>query len=134
MIFRTTLKSLFSDSNEPQAHKTYLNKIQRKIIKANEQFETLNKHHFVPNVLCFLSDDFRIDYRALGSYLKGEIDLITEKIDIQKHRDGNAYSAVRNIDLYIWLRYDLSPNYFFSRNDERFVYKLQKIFKIDNIN
>jgi hypothetical protein len=39
--FLCEVKSLFSDSNEPQLHKTYLNKIQRKIIKANDQFETM---------------------------------------------------------------------------------------------
>lgn len=131
--FFCEVKSLFSDSNEKQAHSTYLNKFQRKIIKANEQFETVNKHHFVPNVLCFLSDDFRIDYRALGNYLKGEIDLISEIVDVQKYRDGNAFSSVRNIDLYVWLYEDLSPHYFFNLRDERFVYKFQTIFSISNI-
>jgi hypothetical protein len=129
--FFCEVKSLFADNKEGILHKTFLNKIERKIIQSDDKFEKVNKTHLVPNVICFLSNDFRLNYRSLLSFLSGEIDLVTEKLDTKMFRDGLAYKAVRNIDLYIWLSSGNEAQYFFNKHDERFVQKFIHIFKVE---
>ena len=135
--FFCEVKSLFADNSEGILHKTFLNKIERKIIQSNEKFAKVNKTHLVPNVICFLSNDFRLNYRSLLSFLSGEIDLVTDKLDTKMFRDGKAFQAVRNIDLFIWLSSGNEAQYFFNKHDKRFVEKFIHIFKIEktrNIN
>lgn len=131
--FYCEVKSVISDMNEAILHVTRLNKIERKIIDAYNKFKIINKNHFAPNVLYFLSSDFRINYKSLEEYLKGYVDIVTEKLDSRKYRDGNAYDAVRNIDLFIWYTDDNNIQYFFNRIEDRFVNKFRSIFNIEKI-
>jgi hypothetical protein len=130
--FYCEVKSVISDDKEVILHNTRFNKLERKIIDAYKKFLMINKNHFAPNVLYFLSNDLRINYRSLKEYLQGYINIFTDKIDIRKHRDGKAYDAVRNIDLFIWYTDNDNVQYFFNRIEDRFAARLQNIFEIDN--
>lgn len=127
--FFCEVKSLFVDNDKEILHRTFLNKLERKIIQSYDKFHNVNKTHFVPNVICFLSNDFRLNYCSLLSFLSGEIDLLTSKLDTKYFRDGKAFHAVRNIDLYIWLSNGNEAQYFYNKHDERFVSKFLRIFK-----
>ncbi|MBI1938022.1 MAG: hypothetical protein HYS25_07835 [Ignavibacteriales bacterium] len=131
--FYCEVKSIDSDMNEAILHNTKLNKLERKIINSYEKFVSVNKNHFAPNVLCFLSNDFRINSNSLEEYFRGYIDIATEKLDTRKHRDGNAFDAVRNIDLFIWFADINNVRYFINRIENRFVNKFISLFKIDSI-
>lgn len=126
------MNSIISDVEEGNKFNPILNKIENKIINAYEKILAINKYHFAPNVLYFLSNDHRINYGSLKQFFKGYINVFTENIDIRKHRDGNAYEAVRNIDLYVWYTDNDDVKYFFNRIEDRFLNRLQNIFKIDN--
>lgn len=132
--FYCEVKSIISDTNEAILHNTRLNKIERKIIDSYDKFLVVNKNHFVPNVLYFLANDFRIHFKSLEEYFRGYVDVFSAKINTRKHRDGKAYDAVRNIDLFIWFTDKNCVQYLFNRLDDRFVNKFIRIFQIKNLN
>jgi hypothetical protein len=102
----------------PVLHSTIFNNLTENIHDAIKQFRAANRIHSVPNVLLWISHNFRVNVRTFLDLACGRILVSTEVVaDLSKYRYGRMKVEFTDIDLHIWLESDDTPHFIF--NDVR---------------
>lgn len=128
--FLTEVKTIVGPGDDQALiWQTLHNRISAEIYDASEQFNSVNVHRLAANVLIFVSQDMRIDGRALLDFFKGEIKITDDIIvDLSRQRKGKAGKRIHQIDLFIVISHAGTPTFFYTQTDNRFRQNLERIF------
>ncbi|MFA7059895.1 MAG: hypothetical protein WC156_03660 [Pedobacter sp.] len=108
-FFFCEVKSILTKTTERGLlHATVHNSFTKNIANAVEQFDSVNSHRLVPNVLVWVSHNFQINDQNLCELLVGNISIQGRvSVNLKKYRFSKRTSKnLKNIDLHIWLYHD----------------------------
>ena len=131
------VKSIFAQTPlEGILHRTICNGLTVKFHKAAAQCRTVNSHHFVPNVLAWVSHNVQINVHTFRDLLRGHIRIDTQIIaDLTPYRFGRLRADLPEIDLHVWLEEDDTPHWIIVNSSRpEFVTLLTRLFGIDRQN
>jgi hypothetical protein len=134
-IFLCEVKSIESKENEFLLHNRVFNIFTTKIHEALGQFISVNCNHLVPNVITWVSKDFRIECNKFREFLQGHISVPKDGddkiiVDLRKISQSRIKNEVMEIDLFILLQGN-HPTFFFTGRDKNYVAKLMRVFHLD---
>lgn len=134
-FFLCEVKSIENKENEFLLHSRVFNIFTAKIHEALGQFMSVNSNHLVPNVITWVSKDFRIEWNKFKEFLQGHISIHKEReekfiVDLRKISTSRIKNEAMEIDLFILLQGN-HPSFFFTGRDRRYAEKLIRVFQLD---
>lgn len=134
-FFLCEVKSIESKEKEFLLHSRVFNIFTAKIHEAVGQFRSVNAKHLVPNVITWVSKDFRIEWNKFREFLQGCISIYERNqeklhIDLKKISRSRIRDEIMTIDLFILLQGN-HPCFFFTGRDRIFADKLIRLFQVD---
>ncbi len=134
-FFLCEVKSIESKENEFLLHNRVFNIFTAKIHEALAQFTSVNSNHLVPNVITWVSKDFRIEWNKFREFLQGHISVHKEGdekivVDLRKISKSRIKNEVMEIDLFILLQGN-QPTFFFTGRDRIYAENLIRVFHLD---
>jgi len=87
-------------------HRTTHSKLRRLLHTASKQFDSVNRHHLIPNVLIWICDDFMLNWHTWAECVTGFIEVPgTVLHDFTKNEFfARTQAHLYNIDIHIWLQ------------------------------
>lgn len=134
-FFLCEVKSIESKENEFLLHSRVFNIFTAKIHEAIGQFVSVNSNHLVPNVITWVSKDFRIEWNKFREFLQGRISIYKGReekliVDLKKISTSRINNEIMEIDLFILLQ-GKQPSFFFTGRDRSLAEKLIRVFHLD---